>query len=335
MSKHSILVIGVGSIGERHVRCFQTTGRVDVVACDTNSELLQRVGDTYEVQTVRDWKAALTANAPTAVVVCTPAPDHVPLASAALLAGCHVLIEKPLSHSLEGTTELIATRHRRGRQVAVAYVYRVFPMLLRAQAHLRDVTTDPIQQVVVHSGQPFHRLRKGYATTYYRDHRTGGGAIQDALTHSANWVESVIGPTDSVLCDSAHLVLPDVEVEDTVHLSARHGRVLVSYMLNQFQAPDETTIQLNTARESVRIELHRQRWGFFCEGDTDWTWEDMPATNRDAHFITQANAFLDQIEGQPPRLCSLEEAVQTLKFNLAALAAARTGTRVSCHDLHY
>jgi predicted dehydrogenase len=303
------------------------------VACDTNPELLQRVADNYKVQAVPDWEVALSARAPTAVVVCTPAPHHVPATRAALSAGCHVLIEKPLSHSLEGTTELIAARNRSGQQVAVAYVYRVFPILLRAHAHLRDVTTDAIQQVVVHSGQPFHRLRKGYATTYYRDHRTGGGAIQDALTHSANWVESIIGPTDSVICDCAHLVLPDVEVEDTVHLAARHGRVLVSYMLNQFQAPDETTIQLNTARESVRIELHRQRWGFFREGDTDWTWEETPVANRDVHFITQANAFLDQIEGQPPRLCSLEEAVQTLKFNLAALASARTGTRVFCRDL--
>ena len=66
-------------------------------------------------------------------------------------------------------------------------------------------------------GNPFH----------YRDRRTGGGAIQDALTHSVNWVESILGPADSVLCDCAHLVLPNVEVEDTVHVSARHGAALV------------------------------------------------------------------------------------------------------------
>ena len=44
-------------------------------------------------------------------------------------------------------------------------------------------------------------------------------------------------------------------------------------------------------------------------------------------FVTQAQAFLDQVEGQPSRLCSLEEAVSTLRFNLSALASAESGAR--------
>ena len=44
-------------------------------------------------------------------------------------------------------------------------------------------------------------------------------------------------------------------------------------------------------------------------------------------------AFLDQVEGRPSRLCSLEDAAATLRFNLAALASAEKGARVSCHDL--
>ena len=56
-----------------------------------------------------------------------------------------------------------------------------------------------------------------------------------------------------------------------------------------------------------------------------------------AAFFAQAGAFLDQIEGLPEgegaRLCSLPEAVHTLKFNLAALRSAGTGARVFCHDI--
>jgi hypothetical protein len=70
-----------------------------------------------------------------------------------------------------------------------------------------------------------------------------------------NWVESVIGRADSVLCDCAHLVVPDVEVEDTVHVSARHAPMLASYALNQFQVPNETTFQFNAERGSIRIEI--------------------------------------------------------------------------------
>ena len=79
---------------------------------------------------------------------------------------------------------------------------------------------------------------------------------------------------------------------------------------------------------SVKIELHRQRWGTFAAGAADWTWHDTPVPERDSHFIAQANAFLDQIEGQPAKLCSLEAAAQTLRFNLAALASAERGVTV-------
>jgi hypothetical protein len=66
-------------------------------------------------------------------------------------------------------------------------------------------------------------------------------------------------------------------------------------------------------------------------GGQDWDWRECPVADRDANFIGQANAFLDQIEGQQSRLCSLAEAVQTLRFNLAALASADAGgLRVHC-----
>lgn len=333
MAKPSLLVIGCGSIGERHLRCFQQTGRVQVTACDANSALLQKMADTYQVPVAADWQTALAAKFD-AVVICTPANLHVPMAIQALAAGSHVLVEKPLSSTLAGLDELFQARERSGRQVAVAYVLHVYTLLAEAREFLRRDEFGPVRQATVVSGQCFPFFRPVYAQTYYRDRRTGGGAIQDALTHSVNWMESVLGPADSVLCDCAHLVLPNVEVEDTVHVSSRHGAALATFALNQFQQPNETTFQFNSARGSVKIELDQQRWGTFAEGAKDWTWHRVPAGERDTPFMAQAQAFLDQLEGQPSRLCSLEAAAQTLRFNLAALASAASGARVACVSVH-
>lgn len=333
MAQHSVLVIGCGSIGERHLRCFLATGRVQATACDANPALLQKMADTYKVPTAADWQSALKTKF-NAVIVCTPANLHVPMATQALVAGSHVLVEKPLSQSLAGVDELIRTRDRTGRQVSVAYVLHVYALLTAAREFLRRGTFGPVRQAAIVTGQSFPFYRPAYAQTYYRDRRTGGGAIQDALTHSVNWVESILGPADSVLCDCAHLVLPNVEVEDTVHVSARHGAALSTFALNQFQQPNETTLQFNSARGSVKIELHQQRWGTLGEGERDWTWHNVAAGERDTPFIAQANAFLDQLEGQPSRLCTLEAAAQTLRFNLAALASAESGQRVACASLH-
>jgi predicted dehydrogenase len=332
MSSHSTLVIGCGSIGERHLRCFLQTGRTRATACDTNPALLQRMAATYGVPTTADASAALRQGDFDVVVICTPAPSHIPFAVEALGAGRHALIEKPLSQSLAGLDGLFQARAQAGRQVAVAYVLHVHPLLLAAREFIQQGTFGPVLHASVTTGQPFHVMRPAYAQTYYRSHATGGGAIQDALTHTANWVESVLGPTDSVLCDCAHLALPAVEVEDTVHISARNGKALVSYTLTQFQAPNEMTLQFNAAQGSVKIEVHQQRWGTHAAGASGWTWHEAQPVERDSFFIAQAHAFLDQVEGQPSRLCSLEAAAQTLRFNLAALASARRSARVFCRE---
>ncbi|MFM8618467.1 MAG: Gfo/Idh/MocA family protein [Opitutaceae bacterium] len=324
----NVLVIGCGGIGERHVRCLLRTGRARVTACDADAGRRERIAATYGVPATGDAAEAIAANGTDAVVICTPAHTHVPLARAALAAGRHVLIEKPLSTSLDAVAELIAERDSSGRQAAVAYVYHVFPFLVAAREFINRREFGPVREVTAVSGQCYPAFRPDYREIYYRDRATGGGAIQDAITHVVNWVESVIGPADRLTCDCSRQVLEGVNVEDTVHLTARHGSVLANYALNQFQAPNENVVQFNAAGGSVRIELHRQRWGTFAAGASDWTWHDAPVPERDSHFIAQANAFLDQIEGHPAKLCSLESAAQTLRFNLAALASAETGTRV-------
>jgi predicted dehydrogenase len=139
----------------------------------------------------------------------------------------------------------------------------------------------------------------------------------------ANCVEWVLGPTERVFCDAAHQVLEGVEVEDTVNVAARNAGALVTYSLNQFQAPTETRLDFHAEGGSVRIELQANRWGQLARGATEWTWQTWPAAERDRSFITQANLFLDGCEGRPQPLCSLEEGIRTLRFNLAALRSWR------------
>jgi predicted dehydrogenase len=330
---HSILIIGCGSIGERHLRCFQRTGRARVIACDTNEDLLHAIARTYQVPILSDWEQAIDQEGIEAVVICTPAHLHIPMALRALRNGRHVLIEKPLSVSLKGVDELLRTHRQSGRQAAVAYVYHAIPFLIGARDYLLSGELGAVRHVITTGGQHFPTFRPAYARTYYRDRRTGGGGIQDGLTHVANWIESVIGPTDSVLCDCAHQVLADVNVEDTANLIARNGDILVSHTFNQFQAPNESTFQFNTATGSVKIEFHRRRWGVCLVGESDWTWNESPPADRDTYFSIQADYFLDQIDGGATRLCTLEAAVQTLRFNLAALASAETDARANCANI--
>ena len=331
---HSVLIIGCGSIGERHLRCFLATGRATATACDTNPALLARIAETYKVPTSSDWEKEMASGKYDCAVICTPAPFHVGMAIKLLKSGVNVLIEKPLSISLQDVDALIEARNKSGKEASVAYVIQLFPVLREVREFLLSGAIGPVLQATVVSGQPFHLLRPAYAKTYYRDRKMGGGAIQDALTHTANWVQTVLGPADSVLCDAGHQCLPEVEVEDTVHISARHGSAMASYALNQFQASNDTRIEFHSATASVRIEIPPQKWGVFRTGDTDWTWKQPAPLERDALFTAQADRFLDQVDGKPAILCSLETAADSLRFNLASLASLKDNARVRLEDIH-
>ncbi|MBN1491610.1 MAG: Gfo/Idh/MocA family oxidoreductase [Phycisphaerae bacterium] len=327
MKSHRVLVIGVGSIGERHLRCFHTTGRAELTFCEPNETLRRTIAERYGVEGYGSLDAALAAGRTfEAAVIATPAPSHIPIATRLAEAGLHLLIEKPLSTSLDGIDALEAAIARRGVTVAVAYVLRGHPVLRAMRAAIASGRFGRPLQVVAVSGQHFPKYRPAYREIYYTRHATGGGAIQDALTHSVNAVEWLVGPIDAVAADAAHQCLEGVEVEDTVHVLARHGDTLSVFTLNQYQAPNENTITVVAERGTARMEYHNGRWCSMTEPDTPWHEEMTFAGERDTLFVNQANAFLDAVEGKGPVDCTLAEAVHTLRVMLAILGSSQGST---------
>ena len=323
-----ILVVGCGSIGERHLRCFQRTGRARVAVCDANAALLARVAQQYEIAGFPDVDSALAARRYDGIVICTPAQTHLGIALAGLRHGAGLMIEKPLDTDLGKVPAVCEVMARAGKFVGVAYVYHFMPWICGARKILAGGELGRPLHGSVATGQHFPTYRPAYREIYYTRHETGGGAIQDALTHIANAVEWLIGPTTRVYCDAAHQSLEGVTVEDTVSVAARNGGVLVNYALNQFQAPNEMTIQIHCEHGSVKIEGHAQRFGVFRRATDAWEWQQAAPMERDDIFIAQANAFLDGLHGKPTDLCTFDESVRTLQFNLAALESARSGKPV-------
>ncbi len=319
VSKKRLLIIGVGSIGERHLRCAQQTGRVELAVCEVNADLRQTIAERYGVtHSYGDLDAALRER-PAAAVVCVPAHLHVPMATRLVKAGIHVLIEKPLSTSPEGVDHLQQAIAQQNVTAGVAYVHRANPTLTAMRDALLSGRFGQPVQVVAVAGQKFPFYRPAYKNTYYNNRATGGGAIQDALTHIINAVEWLVGPIDRVLADAAHCLIPDVEVEDTVHVLARHKNVLASYSMNQHQAPNEVTITVNCERGTLRFEFHENRWRWMTEPGNAWHDEPGAPLERDDLFTRQLAVFFDAIEEGKRPLCTLAEGSQTLRVNLAIL----------------
>ncbi|MEC5128617.1 Gfo/Idh/MocA family oxidoreductase [Verrucomicrobiales bacterium BCK34] len=323
-----ILIIGVGSIGERHLRCFQTTGRCEVAFCEPNEERRNEVAARYDAIGYDSWEGALEAETLSAAVIASPAPWHIPTAQALSGRGIDLLIEKPLSLNTGGIAELVETIEKYKTRVAVGYVYRALPALQKMRAAVLSGRFGGIVQVQVQAGQNFPFYRPAYRDIYYAVPEQGGGLIQDMLPHSLNAVEWIAGPATRLVVDAEHKVLEGVTVEDTVNLMARHGEVMSNFTVNQHQPVNEFVMTVVCEKGAARWELSGQRWLSASENGGDWIEEEAFVHERDDYYILQANAFLDLLDGKADALCPLEDGIKTLHSTLAILESRKTGAWV-------
>jgi predicted dehydrogenase len=91
---------------------------------------------------------------------------------------------------------------------------------------------------------------------------------------------------------------------------------------NLFQPALEDTITVVCQRGMARFAVSESRWRWMTEANGAWQDGGVPPVDRDTTFKTQAHAFLDAIAGLRAPVCTLDEARQSLRVNLAILASA-------------
>jgi len=122
----TINFIGLGHWGPNLVRAFINSQRARVgTVCDLSNGRLETVrrNISASIECTSDPQAAATDPAADAVVIATPTETHYSLSKAALLAGKHVLVEKPLAARLDQAQELVAIARREQRLLAVGHVF--------------------------------------------------------------------------------------------------------------------------------------------------------------------------------------------------------------------
>lgn len=130
-------VIGVGRLGAEHARLLGSLPGSELVGvCDANGErgeaVARQLGCRHEPDPERLLGEA------DAAVVAVPTSRHESVARAALEAGCHVLVEKPLAATLEEADRLIGLAGARGRRLCVGHVERYNGVLRGAARHLAE-----------------------------------------------------------------------------------------------------------------------------------------------------------------------------------------------------
>ncbi len=131
MTNLRVAVVGVGYLGQHHVRLFSTMDGVDLVGVvDSTPGRAQEIAAKYG--TTAFTRASEVAGRVDAVSIASPTTSHVDLAVPFVEAGVPVLVEKPIASSLEAADRLLAAAERHGTLVATGHTERFNPAVAAA-----------------------------------------------------------------------------------------------------------------------------------------------------------------------------------------------------------
>ena len=313
-----VLVVGLGSIGKRHVRVIRKLYpdiKITVLRhkhCDDND--VEALGLYSCVTTIEDSLAFQ----PDAAIIANPATKHLEVATPLAESGVHLLIEKPIAASSEGIQDLINLCKRKQIVLMTAYNLRFLPSLKEFRSQLQQEKIGILYLVRAEVGQylPNWRPRSDYRTTVSAQKRLGGGVLLE-LSHEIDYLLWIFGSLRWVKSHVSKLSDLEIDVEDTANIILEFEN----------QSGNRLTVTLNmdfirhdTTRQCLVVgEKGSLRWDgtvgevqYFPEGGKKWEvlYSSMPG--RDYTYEEEIKYFFSSIESGKSPLISGENGLEVV-----------------------
>ncbi len=151
-----VAVIGVGSMGKNHARVYTELPEVQLVAVsDANSATAAAAAERFGTKGYTDYREMLAKEKPQAVSIAVPTQLHQEVATAALEAGADVLVEKPITATIDEGKQLNELAHHLGRQLMVGHIVRFNPAIQVLKQKLQNGDLGRIFQIACRRIGPF------------------------------------------------------------------------------------------------------------------------------------------------------------------------------------
>ena len=335
------LIAGLGSIGRRHFRNLIALGEMDIVLLRTRKATLpddELAG--YPVET--DIHEALDKHRPDAVVVANPTSLHLDVAIPAAKAGCHILLEKPVSHSLDGLDALEKAAGQSESRILVGFQFRYHPTLNKARELIQNSSLGQVLAVHAHWGEylpnwhPWEDYRQSYAA------RTDlGGGVIGTLTHPLDYLRYLLGEIETLWSFNGHISPLELDVEDTAEIGLKFAKGAIgSVHVNYVQRPPVHRLEIVGTKGTLRWDNADGSLYFYKMPAEFGSWSANPPQpqveqvippdgfERNQLFIDQTKHFLDVVRGEQP-ICSLQDGIQALRLVMAAKESQKNGQIVN------
>lgn len=336
-----ILIAGLGSIGRRHFRNLIALGEKDLVLLRTRKATLpddELAG--YPVET--EIHEALKTHQPDAVVVANPTALHLDVAIPAAEAGCHILLEKPVSHSLDGLDTLGQAAKKSGSRILVGFQFRYHPTINKARELVKNGALGQVLTAHAHWGEylPNWHPWEDYRHSYAARADLGGGVI-GTLTHPLDYLRFLLGEIEALWSFNGHISPLEVDVEDVAEIGLKFSSGAVGGVhVNYVQRPPVHRLEIVGTKGTLRwdntsgvLELYTVQadFGFWSDNPPETRLEQYAPYDgfeRNHLFLNQTRHFLDVVKGAKPA-CALDDGIQALRLALAAKDSQETGRVVT------
>lgn len=203
MSKIKVGVVGTGFIGPAHVEALRRLPNIEVVAlCEVNLELATTKAAQLGIERPCTFDELLSMPDIQCVHICTPNFLHYEQSKAALLAGKHVVCEKPLAKDLHEAEELVALAAKTGLVNAVHFNLRYYPLVRQMKMMREKGELGDIYSVIGSYLQDWLFYATDYNWRLEPDKSGDSRAIADIGSHLMDLIEYVTGlKTVEVMAD--------------------------------------------------------------------------------------------------------------------------------------
>lgn len=323
----SALVIGFGSIGRRHARVLKEIGVRDVRVCETIPERRDAARGELGIEKTYSSLEDALADKPDTVFVCSPTGMHVEQAAAAVQAGADVMIEKPLSTTLEGVENLKTLVSERGSIAMVAHCFRFHDGLVRAKKWLDAGRIGRLVAIRCVFGEYIPEVMPDYLSRYVSKYSGAYELMHDidlALWFAGQKPKRVFGLDgrfSDVPMESPDLAEMIIEFEE---------KCVASVHLDFFERVRHRQTELFGTEGTIIVEF--AKWdqctvSIYEANKRQWTHKEIK-TDRDDMFRTEDRIFLEACVSRAPVPVDIEAGARAVKVMLAAQQSSRTGQAV-------
>jgi UDP-N-acetylglucosamine 3-dehydrogenase len=291
-------VIGVGNMGQNHVRIYHELGAEIVGVADLDKQKAVKIANQYGAIAFTDYKKLLNYKLD-AVSITAPTTSHREIALVVIEKGINLLVEKPIADSIAHGEEIVLAAEKAGIKLMIGYIERFNPVVRK----LKDIIDEGILGTLI--------LMSARRVGAFPPSAIDAGIMTDSASHDIDIIRYITNKEPvEVYSKLSHI---QNTKGDCGLVVLDMGGVVASIEVNWFTPHKVRTMVVTGTKGIAYVDYIEQTLKVYNAG-----WKMEPQFERDEPLRLELKHFIECIEQDKQPLVSGKDGLKTLKIALEA-----------------